>query len=80
MKLVIDFCTDCGHVEKAVESVREILEDYPDDFDTAELVPAEDGVFRISIDSEVIFDIDEEDFSVHKINEKVEEHIQDTEE
>lgn len=76
MELVIDFCTDCGHIDKATEAAREILREHATDFDSTELVPAENGVFRISIDSEVVFDIDEEEFSVTKITENVDEHLE----
>lgn len=79
MELVIDFCTDCGHIDKATEAAREILREHANHFESAELVPAENGVFRISIDSEVVFDIGEEDFSVTKITEDVEKHLEENE-
>lgn len=80
MDLTIDYCADCGHLDSAVEAAREVLDQYADDFDKVELVPSEDGVFRISIESEVVFDMDQDEFSVADITDAVEENIEESRE
>ncbi len=80
MKLTIDYCTDCGHLGKAVEAAEEILENYPEEFDKVELVPSEDGVLRISIESEIVFDIDENSFSRAEVKTRVKDFIEEQEE
>lgn len=79
MQLTIDYCTECGYLDKAVEAAREVLAEYGESFDKAELVPSEGGVFRVSVESEVLFDIDEHQFSVKEIQERVGEHLQEQE-
>lgn len=76
MELTIDYCADCGHLDKAVEAARDVLDQHADDLERVELVPSEDGVFRISVDSEVVFDIDQDEFSVSDITDAVEENIE----
>lgn len=80
MDLTIDYCAECGHLDKAVQIVRDLLEEHDDTFEKAELVPSDGGVLRVSIDSEVVFDIDEDDFSIEQVDEKVEEYLEESEE
>lgn len=80
MKLTIDYCVECGRLAKAVETARTILEEHNEDFDKVELVPSDRGILRVSIESEVVFDIDEEDFSHERVLESVEEYLQKQEE
>ncbi|MFB6213480.1 MAG: Rdx family protein [Candidatus Nanohaloarchaea archaeon] len=79
MDVTIDYCTECGHLDKAVEAAREILAEHGESFEKLELVPSEGGVLRISIESEVVFDLDEEDFSVSDINQEVADYLQEQE-
>lgn len=79
MKLTIDYCTECGYIDRALEAARLVMEDFGNDFEQIQLVPSEGGVFRVSIESEVVFDLDEEDYSVSKIREGVEEYLEQDE-
>lgn len=80
MELTIDYCTECGYLKRAVEATEEVLEEYPQNFDSVELVPSDGGVFRVSIDSEIVFDQEEDDFSREKVRENVERYIEEQEE
>jgi selenoprotein W-related protein len=76
MELTIDYCDECGHLDKAVEIAREVMEEYSESFDSVELIPSENGVLRVSIESEVVFDLDEEEFSISDIKQKVSDHLE----
>lgn len=76
MDLTIDYCTDCGHLDKAVEIVREVMDEYDESFEKAELVPSDGGVLRVSIESEIVFDLDEDEFSIDDIKRKVAEQLE----
>ncbi|MFB6147559.1 MAG: Rdx family protein [Candidatus Nanohaloarchaea archaeon] len=76
MDLTIDYCEDCGYLDKAVEIAREVLQENADRLDSVELVPADSDVLRVSVESEVVFDIDEEDYSAEAIEQKVSDRIE----
>jgi len=75
MKVTIDYCTECGHLEKALEVTENILEEYGEKFDKLELVPSDGGVLRVSIEGEVVYDIDQDSFTREEIIKGVEEYL-----
>ncbi|MFB6291849.1 MAG: Rdx family protein [Candidatus Nanohaloarchaea archaeon] len=77
MELTIDYCTDCGHSDKAIKTAEAAAQNYEEEFDQIVLVPADDGVFRVSIEGHIIFDIDEDSFEVGKIMERIDERLEE---
>ncbi|MFB6190643.1 MAG: Rdx family protein [Candidatus Nanohaloarchaea archaeon] len=76
MELTIDYCDECGHLDKAVEIAREVMEEHGESFESVELIPSGNGVLRVSIESEVVFDLDEDEFSISDIKQKVSDHLE----
>lgn len=77
MELTIDYCDDCGHLDRAVEIAREVMEEHSEILAAVELVPSENRVLRVSIESEVVFDLDEDKFSIGDIKQKISEYLEE---
>lgn len=75
MDLTVDYCTECGYREEALETARFALEEFEAEIDSIRLVPSKGGIFRLSVDGEIIFDLEETDFSKDKIIEAIGERL-----
>lgn len=52
----IEYCHPCGHLEKAIETQRVILNEFGRKLRAVTLVTGEGGVFKIRVNGEEIFD------------------------
>ena len=59
-KVRIEYCTLCHWLLRASWMAQELLSTFPQDLSEVTLVPGPGGIFRISLDGEVIWDRKEE--------------------
>jgi selenoprotein W-related protein len=52
----IEYCHPCGHLEKAIDTQRALLQEFGRKLDGVRLKTGEKGVFKIRADGEEIFD------------------------
>lgn len=52
----IEYCVPCGHLERAIDTQRSILEHFGRKIDGVALKTGEGGVFTIRADGEEIYD------------------------
>lgn len=52
----IEYCVPCGLLDPAIETQRELLEAYGRDVDGVRLSPGHGGVFRVSVDGDLVYD------------------------
>lgn len=52
----IEYCVPCGHLERAIDTQRSILEHFGRKIDGVSLKTGEGGVFTIRADGEEIYD------------------------
>ena len=55
----IEYCVPCGLLEHAIETQHAVLEAYGQDLDTVTLTPGHGGVFKVSVNGDLVFDKDE---------------------
>lgn len=56
----IEYCVPCGHLERAVDTQRSILEHFGRQIDGVKLKTGQGGVFTIRVDGEEIHDKSQE--------------------
>lgn len=52
----IEYCVPCGHLDRAVDTQRAILERFGRDIDGVRLKTGHGGIFTIRVDGEEIYD------------------------
>lgn len=52
----IEYCVPCGHLEKAIDTQRVILNEFGQKLRAVALVTGDKGVFKIRVNGEEIFD------------------------
>ncbi len=77
MELTVDYCVECGYREKAVKAAEAILEEFEDELESARLVPSGGGIFRLSIDGQIVFDIEKQEFSRDKVIQAAAEKVRE---
>ncbi len=55
-RVEIEYCVPCGHLDRAIETQRSILEHFGRRIEGVALKTGEGGVFTISADGEEIYD------------------------
>lgn len=71
----IGYCVPCGHLNRAQDLEEAILEAYGLKVDRVALVPGDGGVFEVRVDSETIFDVDEDEYDADAIVEEIGSHV-----
>mgnify|MGYP000170994399 CR=1 FL=1 len=74
-EVAIEYCVPCGHRERAVNLQTAILEEFGQGVDAVSLVTGDGGTFEVSVDGELIFDKDEQEFDADAIVDEVGEHV-----
>jgi selenoprotein W-related protein len=73
----IEYCVPCGHLDNAEDVQHAILEEFGQEIDRVALKTGGGGVFEVRVDGELVFDKDEDEYSVDGIVERVREaHVQ----
>jgi selenoprotein W-related protein len=70
----IEYCVPCGHLERAIDTQRAILERFGRRLGGVRLKTGQGGVFTISVDSEQIYDRTH-GFDIDRIIGDIEERI-----
>ncbi len=52
----IEYCVPCGHLNRAIETQKSILEHFGRDIDGVKLKTGQGGIFTIRVDGEEIYD------------------------
>jgi selenoprotein W-related protein len=71
----IEYCVPCGFRGRAVDVQRAILGGLEQELDRVSLVMGSHGVFRVSVDGEVVYDKNEDDFDVDDVVRAVRERV-----
>ena len=56
----IEYCVECMFLGRALEMAKMLLEDFPQQIRSLELIPGTRGIFTITLDGEPIFRIGED--------------------
>jgi selenoprotein W-related protein len=67
----IEYCVPCGFLNRASDLAEALLSAFGEDLDRVSLVTGDHGVFRVSVDGEVVFDKDEDDYDADEITRQV---------
>lgn len=67
----IEYCVPCGHLDRAIELQRHILEEFGRDIDSVSLTTGDGGVFVVRVDDELVFDKSQEGYDVAAILERL---------
>lgn len=71
----IEYCVPCGFRDRALDLQRAILTGLERELDSCRLVMGADGVFRVSVDGDVVFDVADDEFDVDAIVRDVRSHL-----
>jgi len=71
----IEYCVPCGFLPRAEDVQHDLLETFGQELDSVALVTGDHGVFRVSVDGEVVFDKEDDEFDVDAITRSVREHV-----
>lgn len=52
----IEYCVPCGHLNRAIDTQKSILEHFGRDIDGVKLKTGQGGIFTIRVDGEEIYD------------------------
>jgi len=52
----IEYCVPCGHLDRAIDTQKSILEHFGRDIDGVKLKTGHGGIFTIRVDGEEIYD------------------------
>ncbi|WP_123538732.1 SelT/SelW/SelH family protein [Halosimplex salinum] len=66
-RVTLEYCVPCGFRERALDTQEAILTSLEAEIDSFELSMGDNGVFRIEVDGEVVFDKEADDFDVDGI-------------
>lgn len=74
----IEYCVPCGLLEYAVDTQEALLEEFGRDLEGVRLEPGHGGVFKVSADSDVVWDKDEQggELDIRAVTESVRERVE----
>lgn len=68
----IQYCVPCGHLERAQQVQRELLEEFGLELEEARLKTGTNGVFTVSVDGTTVYDKGEDgSFDLNEIKESI---------
>ncbi len=67
----IEYCVPCGHIDRAQDLQEELLTTFGQDVESVALVTEDGGTFRVHVDDELVFDVDEEGYDAETIVDRV---------
>jgi selenoprotein W-related protein len=71
----IEYCVPCGHLDRAQSLQGSLLREFGQRLDGVRLKTGDSGVFRVSVDGEVVFDVEEEGYDAERIVDRVDERV-----
>lgn len=70
----IEYCVPCGHLDRAIDTQKSILEHFGRDLDGAKLKTGHGGIFTIRVDGEEIYD-NSQGFDLDRIVSEIESRV-----
>ncbi|WP_435196171.1 SelT/SelW/SelH family protein [Natronomonas sp. EA1] len=74
-RVEIEYCVPCGHLDRAIDTQRTLLELFGRQVDHVALRPGDGGVFVVRADGEPVFDKADEAYDIEAITERVRERV-----
>lgn len=71
MEIEIEYCVPCGHLDRAIDTQRELLETYGRDLDEVTLRTGHGGVFKVRIDDDLVLDAQQDGFDLAVIHDTI---------
>ncbi|WP_114577363.1 SelT/SelW/SelH family protein [Saliphagus sp. LR7] len=71
----IEYCVPCGHLDRAQDLQEELLTTFGRDLESVALVTEDGGTFRVHVDGESVFDVDEEAYDADAIVDRVRDRL-----
>lgn len=71
----IEYCVPCGFLPRAQTVQEALLETFGQELDRVALKTGAHGVFEVRVDGELVFDKDEDDYSVDGIVDAVKRQL-----
>lgn len=70
-EVTIEYCVPCGFLDRAQDIQRQLLQQFGQDLDSVALVTGDHGVLRVEVDSETVYDKDEDEYDLDGITRRV---------
>lgn len=70
----IEYCVPCGHLDRAINTQKSILEHFGRDLDGVKLKTGHGGIFTIRVDGEEIYD-NSQGFDLDRIVSEIESRV-----
>lgn len=70
----IEYCVPCGHLDRAIDTQKSILEHFGRDLDGVKLKTGHGGIFTIRVDGEEIYD-NSQGFDLDRIVSEIESRV-----
>lgn len=71
----IEYCVPCGHRSRALDVADHLLDSFGQELEAVSLVTGDSGVFKISVDGDLVFDKSEDEFDIDAITDDVQAHV-----
>lgn len=71
----IEYCVPCGHRQRALDVANHLLETFGQELDDVSLVTGDGGVFKISVDGDLVFDKSEDEYDLDAITSDVQARV-----
>ncbi|AQL41365.1 selenoprotein [Halorientalis sp. IM1011] len=71
----IEYCVPCGFLDRAENVQHVLLSTFGEKLDAVTLRTGANGVFRVTVDGERVFDKQEDAFDVDEITRQVREYV-----
>jgi selenoprotein W-related protein len=71
----IHYCHPCGYLDRAQDVEKAILEEYGQSLDGVRLKVGDGGVFTVGVDGEQVWDVDDAEYDVDEIVDRVRAHV-----
>ena len=67
----IQYCVPCGHLDRAIDTQRHLLEKFGQQLDGVRLKTGDGGVFKVWVDGDQVFDRKTQPYDLDSITEAV---------
>ncbi len=71
----IEYCVPCGHLDRAADTQRELLETFGRRLDGVRLTTGDGGVFKVAVDDELVWDKAEDGYDLEAIVDAVGDRV-----
>jgi selenoprotein W-related protein len=71
----IEYCVPCGFLPRAEDVQHDLLETFGEELDSVALVTGDHGVFRVTVDDELVFDKEDNEYDIDEITRRVRDRL-----